>query len=322
MLVVLGVAAPLLGPASQTLAQTEPRPPDVVRLITYSPPLVYTVAQERGFFDREGLRVEHTVTGSADELMSGVIDGTYDLAFTNPDNWVTYAVRDGADVFMFQGNLASRERTLVARPEIQSVDDLRGKAIAVDALDSGFVLILWQILAAQGIDIRSGDPRLVAVGATARRLESMVRGETAAAILNSPETEQALAMGYHVLGRSTDHLPQYSAPQGGTTRRWAAANTEQLVRFIRAYVAATEWALDPAHRDEAIALHQQRWGLPRDVAERDWQAVQPGATIDTAGIQAVLDLSEAVGFLPSPLPPATAFYDTRYWEQATGRPHP
>jgi NitT/TauT family transport system substrate-binding protein len=86
ILVSLGVATPLLGSASHTLAQTEPPLPDVLRLITYTPPLVYSVAQERGFFDREGLRVEHTQTGSSQELMTGVIDGTFDLAFSNPDN--------------------------------------------------------------------------------------------------------------------------------------------------------------------------------------------------------------------------------------------
>lgn len=299
------------------------RPLETLKLITFTPPpLVLSVAQARDFFAPEGLRVEHTGTASSRELMQGVIDGTYDLAFTNPDNWITYAVRDGADVIMFQGNVQGGERTLVARPEIQSVNDLLGKDIAVDAVDSGFVLILWQILADQGIDFRSGDPRLVAVGATAQRLESMERGETVAAILTPPETDRALAQGYHVLGRSMDHLPQYPGPQSGTTRRWAQANADKLVRFIRAYVAATNWALDPANRAEALAIHQRAWSLTPEAAEEHLQAAQPDATINTAGIQTVLDLRTALGFLDAPAPPATRFYDTRYWEQATGRPHP
>ncbi|MBX5489865.1 MAG: ABC transporter substrate-binding protein [Chloroflexi bacterium] len=311
----------LLGPLARAQAP-EGRTLDTLRLITFTPPLVLSVAQERGFFTAEGLVVEHTITSSSRELMTGVIDGTYDIAFTNPDNWITYAVRDGADVVMFQGVIGSTERTLVARPEIQSVADLRGQDIAVDAVDSGFVLILWQILADHGIDFRTGDPRLVPVGAPAQRLASMERGETVAAILVSPQTEEALARGYRVLGRSLDHLPQYPGPQGGTTRRWAAANEDRLVRFIRAYVAATDWALAPANREEAIALHQRRAGLERAVAEDDYAAVQPGATINIPGIQIVLDLRAALGFLPPPVPPAEQFYDTRYWERATGRPHP
>jgi ABC-type nitrate/sulfonate/bicarbonate transport system substrate-binding protein len=293
-----------------------------IRLITFTPGVVLSVAQARGFFAAQGLQVEHTLTSSSQQLMQGVIDGTYDIAFTNPDNWIVYVTRDNADVFMFAGNVTGSERTLVARPEIQSVDDLRGKDIAVDAVDSGFVLILWRILADQGIDFRGGDPRLVAVGATALRLQSMERGETVAAILTSPETEQALALGYRVLGRSMDHLPQYPAPQSGTSRRWAAAHQDELVRFIRAYVAATDWTLDPANREAALALHRDAWNVTREAAEAEYAAIQPAATINTAGIQTILDLRAELGFLTPPIPPATRFYDVRYWEAATGRRHP
>src|SRR5579875_391648 len=309
------------GPAGSAQAPA-PRALDPLRLITFTPPLVLSVVQECVYKTAEGLAVEHTITNSSRELMTGVLDGTYDIAFTNPDNWITYAVRDGADVFMFQGIVGPTERTLVARPEIHAVADLRGQAIAVDAVDSGFVLILWQILADHGLDFRTGDPRLVPVGAPAQRLASMERGETVAAILVSPQTEEALARGYRVLGRSLEHLPQYPGPQGGTTRRWAAANEDRLVRFIRAYVAATAWALAPANREEALGIHQRRAGLERTAAEDDYAAVQPDATINIPGIQLVLDLRAALGFLPAPPPPAEQFYDARYWEQATGRPHP
>jgi ABC-type nitrate/sulfonate/bicarbonate transport system substrate-binding protein len=293
-----------------------------LRLITFQPPVVLAVARERGFFAREGLRVEHTITRSSQQLMRGVIDGTYDLAFTNPDNWVTYYTRDGADVFMFLGAITGGERTLVARPEIQTAADLRGKALAVDAVDSGFVMILWKILNDLGVDYRTGDPTLIPVGTTALRLESMLRGETYAAIMTSPETEQALAQGCHVLGRSTDHLPNYPGPQGGTTRRWAAAHADELVRFIRAYAAATEWALTRANREAAIALHLAATGLTREQAEDDYAIIQPGAAINVAGIQTILDLRTALGFLQPPAPPAAAFYDAQYWEAATGRRQP
>ncbi len=293
-----------------------------LRLITFTPPVVLAVAQARGHFTAEGLAVEHTITRSSAQLMRGVIDGTYDLGFTNPDNWVTYVTRDGADVFMFQGVVTGGERTLVVRPEIQSAQDLRGKDIAVDAVDSGFVMILWQILNDLGVDFRGGDPRLVAVGTTSLRLESMERGETFAAILTSPETEQALAKGYRVLGRSRDHLPHYPGPQGGTTRAWAAAREDVLVRFIRAYVAATRWALTPANREEALALHLAATGLTRAQAEEDYAAIQPDATINVAGIQTILDLRTALGFLQGPAPPIARLYDTRYWEAATGQRHP
>jgi ABC-type nitrate/sulfonate/bicarbonate transport system substrate-binding protein len=119
-----------------------------------------------------------------------------------------------------------------------------------------------------------------------------------------------------------DHLPQYPAPQSGTSRRWAAAHQDELVRFIRAYVAATDWTLDPANREAALALHRDAWNVTREAAEAEYAAIQPAATINTAGIQTILDLRAELGFLTPPIPPATRFYDVRYWEAATGRRHP
>src|SRR4051812_18422256 len=72
-----------------------------IRLITFAPRIVLSVALGRGFFAAEGLNVAHTLTTSSAQMMNGVVDGTYDMALTNPDNWITYVTRDNADVFMF-----------------------------------------------------------------------------------------------------------------------------------------------------------------------------------------------------------------------------
>src|SRR5690242_12703276 len=72
-----------------------PGAPATVRVITFSTPFAFAVAEGRGYFAAEGLEVEHVITQSSAQLMNGVIDGTYDIGLTNPDNWITYVVRDG-----------------------------------------------------------------------------------------------------------------------------------------------------------------------------------------------------------------------------------
>jgi ABC-type nitrate/sulfonate/bicarbonate transport system substrate-binding protein len=299
-----------------------PGAPTTVRVITFSTPFVFAVAQGRGYFAAEGLEVEHIITQSSAQLMNGVIDGTYDIGLTNPDNWITYVVRDGADVFMFQGNDQGGERIVMARPEIQSAADLRGQALAVDAIDSGLVMILWKILNDQGVDFRTGDPRLAPVGATGTRLAAMERGEAAAGIVGLADVEGAEARGLHALGSSRDHLPEYPGTQGGTSRRWAEAHPDVLIRFIRANVAATDWARNPANRAAAIALYRDMTGANAETAEEAYATIMPDAAIDVAGIQTILDLRVALGFLDAPAPPAERFYNWRYWEAATGRRHP
>jgi ABC-type nitrate/sulfonate/bicarbonate transport system substrate-binding protein len=148
----------------------------------------------------------------------------------------------------------------------------------------------------------------------------MGRGETFGAITSARETEQALAMGFRAIGSSSEYLPDYPGPQCGTTRRWAAAHQDALVRYVRAYVAATEWALQ--NREAALALYRDATGVSLAVAEEAHETISPDAMLATTGTQRILDLRVALGFLDGPAPPAQRFYDTRYWEMATGRRHP
>src|SRR5262249_39255889 len=114
----LFLAAAVVGPAAWSAATApaaaqgvkgSPGATTVIRVITFAPSIVLAPAKERGFFAALGLAVDHTITASSAQLMGGVVDGTYDIAFTNPDNWITYAVRDGADVLMFQGSATGQE---------------------------------------------------------------------------------------------------------------------------------------------------------------------------------------------------------------------
>jgi ABC-type nitrate/sulfonate/bicarbonate transport system substrate-binding protein len=151
---------------------------------------------------------------------------------------------------------------------------------------------------------------------------TFVGGEAAAGIVGLADVEGAEARGLHSLGSSRDHLPEYPGTQGGTTRRWAEAHPDVLIRFIRASAAASQWAKNPANRAAAIALYRQSTGANPETAEEAYATLIPDAAIDVQGIQTVLDLRVALGFLPAPAPPAARFYDTRYWEAATGRRHP
>jgi ABC-type nitrate/sulfonate/bicarbonate transport system substrate-binding protein len=82
---VVGLAA--WGPSGrQAAAQATKGGLTPIRLISFTPGVVLSAAQARGFFAAQGLQVELTITGSSQQLMQGVIDGTYDIAFTNPDN--------------------------------------------------------------------------------------------------------------------------------------------------------------------------------------------------------------------------------------------
>ena len=62
------------------------------------------------------------------------------------------------------------------RPEIHSWQDLRGKPLAVDAVDTAYALVLRRILLEHDLVMDRADYSLIAKGTTGHRLESMIAG--------------------------------------------------------------------------------------------------------------------------------------------------
>src|SRR6185436_16904119 len=78
---------------------------------------------------------------------------------------------------------------------------------------------------------------------------------------------------------------------------WARANAATLVRYLHAYVEGLRWALDPAHKAEAVRLLAEGLKLPPDVAERTYalaadpaEGLAKDARFDLEGFKNVLAL--------------------------------
>ena len=92
-----------------------------------------------------------------------------------------------------------------------------------------------------------------------------------------------------------------------------------IVRFIRAWAAATDWLLKPENRDETLQLSMNKEKLNRSAAEIAYSKVVPRARINPAAIQTVIELRKEMGVYQPPFDPPERFYDESYWREATGR---
>jgi ABC-type nitrate/sulfonate/bicarbonate transport system substrate-binding protein len=168
----------------------------VLRFITFSTEPATLVAQARGFFAAEGLDVAITITPSSTEQMRGLSQGTWDIASTGFDNVLAWSGRDaGPEIVGVLQPSDSIILPLYVRPEIQDWSDLRGKPLAVDAVDTAFALVLRRILLAHDLDLDRGDYEFVPEGTTILRLESMLRGDTYGGILSTDLESPAQAPG-------------------------------------------------------------------------------------------------------------------------------
>src|SRR5215469_81119 len=94
-------------------------------------------AQAKGFYAKRGLDVEIKFTPNSDELRNGLAEGRYQIAHSAVDN--AFALKDKAnvDIAVLLGGDNSFNH-LVVQPEIQSLADVKGKTVAVDAINTAY----------------------------------------------------------------------------------------------------------------------------------------------------------------------------------------
>jgi ABC-type nitrate/sulfonate/bicarbonate transport system substrate-binding protein len=276
-------------------------------------------AKARGLFAAEGLDVTITNTPNSTEQMRGISKGNFDIASTAFDNVLAWSGREGAEIVALAQTIDKVTLPVYVRPEIREWNDLRGKKLAADAVDTAYALVLRRILLAHDLDLDRGDYQLVAVGATEHRLESMKRGETFAAVLNPPVDAQAEAVGFKRFGDQASVLPNYTATVLAVNRGWAEKNRETVVAFLRAWLSGLRWVNDPKNRDEATKIVAAELKLnPKAAAERVAELSGNGA-LNISGMETVLNLRTQFGFK---LPMGAAlkpYYDPDYYRAAGGK---
>jgi len=267
-------------------------------------------ARGNGYFAAERIDVDATPTPSSTAQMSGLSQGKFDIISTGFDNVLAWSGKEGADIIAVAQVRDKTELPLFVRPEIKDWSDLKGKKLAADAADTAFALVLRRILLAHGLDLAKGDYELVAVGATGNRLESMIKGESYAGILNPPFDAKALAAGMRWIGDSKEVLPDYPNTVLATSREWADKNRNTLIAYLRAWLKGMSWVKDPTNRETAIKTVGTELKLNPKEAQESVEELSKTGNLNLHGLQVVLDLRNQFGFKLTKGDKLPVYYDT------------
>ena len=286
------------------------------------------VAQEKGFFERNGIAVKVTPTPNSQFQLTNLIDGKFDIAMTAIDNVIAYSEGQGAaktektpDIFAFMGGDNGFLR-LVAVPEVKTYADLKGKEISVDALTTGYAFVLSKMLEKGGL--KPEDFKFVSAGGVMQRFQALMKKEHAATLLISPFEVNAQAQGFTLLANADEALGRYQGLVGATRREWAKENEKELVGYIRGYTAGLDWLYDAKNKAEAIAI--LRKNLPNmseelaaksyDILLHPTKGFTRAAALDVEGVKQVLALRSEYGQPKKQLSDAGKYYDLQYYDKA------
>jgi len=132
------------------------------------------LAQDRGLFEKYGLKVNIRAAKSSDDLIEGLKRDEAQI-YAATANWIVSAIGDGKDLVFF-ANTGYSVLKLVARPEIMRAQDLKGKKIGTGEANSSQDRITRQALQRLGLN-PDKDVTLVPFGSRSiQRLEALLRG--------------------------------------------------------------------------------------------------------------------------------------------------
>jgi len=288
-----------------------------VRVIWFSPDPVMTIAKARGLFAAEGIELQITRTGSSTQQMRGLIQGTYDIGSTAFDNVLAWSGKEGAEIITVAQTADRVILPLFVRPEIKTWNDLKGKKLAVDAVDTAFALVLRRILLDNGLDMKRGDFELVPAGAPAQRVDSMKRGDTYAGIINIPVDRQAKAAGLIPFKYQTEFLKDYPGTVLALNRAWAKGYKKELVSFLRAWRSALPWSKDPANREAAINLIVGETKMSPESASQLLSLSPKDGFLNMSGAKTVIDIRNEFSAPPLKGPALEAYVDMSYFREAS-----
>ena len=289
-------------------------------VVGYYPLPAFVVAEKTGLFAREALAVTFEIATFAPEHNRGMAEGRWDISLTSPDTMLARTTRDGHDFVLYLVPERGLQVKLVGAKEIKSPAALRGKKLAGDPGDSNYDLHRRKVLRDHGV--HESEYEVEIIGTSPFRLDALRKGRVAACMVAPPYDAQALSEGFNLLAKASDHIPDYVTTGCWARRIWVEQNRDKMHRFVRAFVDATDWALKPENREQALTLLQDYQKISRPQAEIKLQQMIPKAEINPSEINRVVQLRIEMGLYDPPHDPIERFYDTTIWSEVTGLPPP
>ena len=312
---VLAVVA-LRPPAAQPARKTIKMGTVGLESVYYSP---VVLAMQKGYFEKEGLQVE-PVKLSDPDLVRAVAAGSLPIGIPEVGSGITAKER-GADVTVVASFLDRYPYDLMVKQNIKSYQDLKGKVLAHWQTSPSVGLELLKRLMAQN-GLKEGDYTIIGGGNSTARYAALIGGGIDGTILTTPVNTMAKQKGYPSLGGLYDIPAVFAGVIANGA--WLKSNQADLVAWLRAVVRGFDYAVDPKNRDEVIALLAKEFKTEPEPIAADMKQLYVDQKFIVSwelvpaekSMQGVIEILNAIGQVPTPIPPSSKYFDLAALKQA------
>jgi NitT/TauT family transport system substrate-binding protein len=244
--------------------------------------LPFQIALEKRFYEKYDLSVKPVLMraqAAIPALVSGDVD--YDTHF---GSLVRGAV-SGLPMRVIFSTAEKQMFSLVVQPEIKTVENLKGKIVAISSFGGTQHLVTAGTLRAVGINPER-DVKMINVGNEAVRVEQLRSKQIHAAMINPPMSVMMKREGFGLLLHASDYVDLPLTGLGATTKK-LKENPDQAKRVVRALNESLQFIR--ANRKETIDIFARWLRIDPSIAPDTYDvAVRVLSADGTASDQAIV----------------------------------
>ena len=219
------------------------------------PNLALPAAQRYGFFRAQGLEAELIVMRPSVSLQTLVAG---DLDFSTVLASAARASVSGLPLRIVMALNMGQDLSLVVRPEIRRVEDLKGKTLAISGVGELTDVGARIVLKKYGLQPETDVKIRALFGNHPMRLSALQAGQIDGTLMTMPYNKMAVKMGFREIVHLRDFI---KTPQGGlvTTLQKIRGEPEMILRAIKAALMASRFLRE--NKVEFVKLLEKESGV-------------------------------------------------------------
>ena len=260
-----------------------------------------SVAIEKGFFAAADITPDVVFAQSNAAVIQQVAAGSAQISTNSGLVDPIRAIEKGAPLALVRVEMQAPPYSLLAKPGIKSIGELKGKMVSVGGAKDITRIFVERMLEPNGV--KPGEFDMTFAGATSARFAALQAGAVDAALLTPPFNFHAQTAGFNNLGNAVDYVDMPFSGMAVNTN-WAKANRRLVEKLILVYDRSMAWLYTPSNRDEAIRILMKVSSLKREEINRAYDFLigghyfEPTGKIPVAKLGKLIEALKTLGDLP------------------------
>jgi NitT/TauT family transport system substrate-binding protein len=190
------------------------------------------MAKQEGLFKKNGLEAELIHIPSSSRGIQAILAGEIAFSFMDGNNQVQ-ANLQGANIASIVGATNRMVFSLMAKPEIKKIADLKGKKIGITRVGSSTHTSALYALGQAGL--KPVDYQILPLLEVPNIFTALVAGQIDAGVVSPPTNSRARKVGMVELMNIAKEGPEYVSVAIGTSRSYLSVNGDIARRVVRSY---------------------------------------------------------------------------------------